>query len=136
VAYCKKGLEHLLGNRDPATGWLDLVRFMGGKQGSHTYTNAAAAGALREGARIASTLGYEYSQSHGQMEQESSRKRFSNTCGRQSDRFLKSVSPTILYRHSKSLALRIRSEFSNLDDQRILSSSRQIENAFAYASEE
>src|SRR2546422_4994587 len=56
----KKGVEHLLRTRDPDTGLVgpsfDLWEE---KQALHTYTNAAAAAALRESARTASTLGYE-----------------------------------------------------------------------------
>src|SRR5207247_10786254 len=52
--------EHLLRNRDAETGLVgpsfDLWEE---KQALHTYTNAAATAALRESARIASTLGYE-----------------------------------------------------------------------------
>src|SRR2546428_9162739 len=55
----KKGVEHLLRSRDPDTRLVgpsfDLWEE---KQALHTYTNAAATAALRESARIASTLGY------------------------------------------------------------------------------
>src|SRR2546430_16278172 len=55
----KRGVEHLLRNRDHETGLVgpsfDLWEE---KQALHTYTNAAAAAALRESSKIASTLGY------------------------------------------------------------------------------
>jgi GH15 family glucan-1,4-alpha-glucosidase len=133
----KKGVEHLLGNRDPETGLVgpsfDLWEE---KQALHTYTNAAAAAALRECARIASTLGYEVLSNSWSSQTKNLREAIlKHLWDEQSDRFLKSVKPHDSSIDTAILGLTYPFRVLEPDDPRILSSSRQIENAFTYASE-
>ncbi len=133
----KSGAEHLLGKRDPETGLVgpsfDLWEE---KQALHTYTNAAAAAALRESAKIASTLGYEVLSKSWSDESKNLREAIlKHLWDEQSDRFLKSVKPHDSSIDTAILGLTYPFRVLEPDDPRILSSSRQIENAFTYASE-
>src|SRR5260370_480033 len=133
----KKGVAHLLRNRDSETGLVgpsfDLWEE---KQALHTYTNAAAAAALRESAKIASTLGYEILSKSWSDESKKLREAIlKHLWDDQSDRFLKSVNPHDSSIDTAILGITYPFRLLEPDDPRILSSSRQIENAFAHASE-
>ena len=133
----KKGVEHLLRNRDADTGLVgpsfDLWEE---KQALHTYTNAAATAALRESARIASTLGYEVLSNAWSNETKNLQTAIVKYLwDEQSGRFLKSVKPHDSSIDTAILGLTYPFRVLEPDDPRILSSSRQIENAFTYASE-
>ena len=133
----KKGVEHLLRNRDAETGLVgpsfDLWEE---KQALHTYTNAAATAALRESARIASTLGYEVLSNAWSDEARNLQTAIvKHLWDEQSGRFLKSIKPHDSSIDTAILGLTYPFRVLEPDDPRILSSSRQIENAFTYASE-
>src|SRR5204862_155973 len=127
----------LLRNRDADTGLVgpsfDLWEE---KQALHTYTNAAATAALRESARIASTLGYEVLSNAWSNETKNLQTAIvKHLWDEQSGRFLKSVKPHDSSIDTAILGLTYPFRVLEPDDPRILSSSRQIENAFTYASE-
>jgi len=133
----KKGAEHLLGNRDPETGLVgpsfDLWEE---KQALHTYTNAAATAALRESAKIASTIGYEVLSNAWSNESKNLQTAIlKHLWDEQTGRFLKSVKPHDSSIDTAILGLTYPFRVLEPDDPRILSTSRQIENAFTYASE-
>ena len=133
----KRGAEHLLSKRESETGLVgpsfDLWEE---KQALHTYTNAAAAAGLRESARIASTLGYEIlSKSWADASRNLREAILKHLWDEQSNRFLKSVKPSDSSIDTAILGLTYPFKVLEPNDARILSSSRQIENAFTYASE-
>ena len=133
----KKGVEHLLGKRDSETGLVgpsfDLWEE---KQALHTYTNAAAAAALRESARIASTLGYEILSNFWLNEHKNLQSGIiRHLWDAQSGRFLKSIKPHDSSIDTAILGLAYPFRVLEPDDPHIVGSSRQIEGAFTYASE-
>src|SRR5256712_4762050 len=133
----KKGVEHLLRNRDAETGLVgpsfDLWEE---KQALHTYTNAAATAALRESAKIASTIGYEVLSNAWSNESKNLQTAIlKHLWDEQTGRFLKSVKPHDSSIDTAILGLTYPFRVLEPDDPRILSTSRQIENAFTYASE-
>ncbi len=133
----EKGSEHLLRRRDPETGLvgpsLDLWEE---KQGLHTYTNAAAWGALRASAEVASVLGHDleaasWNRESGKLQGAV----LKNLWIEGKNRFLKSVGPVDEDIDTAILGLSYPFCLVEADDPRMLTTARQIENAFHYTSE-
>ncbi len=133
----EKGVEHLLRARDPETGLvgptLDLWEE---KRALHTYTNAAACGAFREGANIASVLGYNALSLS--WTEESNRVQsgiLKHLWDEGKNRFLKSIKPRDADIDTAILGLSYPFSVLEADDPRILSTAYQVGNAFQYATE-
>ncbi len=133
----RKGVDHLLKKKDSATGLIGpTFDLWEEKNALHAYTNAAVFGALRESARLASILGYDalsvaWNEESIALKNSVSDLFWSETNGR----FLKSTAPPDSSIDTAILGLSYPFAVFNPDDLRILSTSRQIENAFKFASE-
>jgi glucoamylase len=133
----KKGIDHLLQKRDQGTGLIGpTFDLWEEKKALHTYTNAAGSAALRESSKVASILGYDaLSVSWLEKSKGLQQAVVSHLWDERKGRFLKSVKPDDASIDTALLGLTYPFSVFEADDPRILSTSRQIENAFKYASD-
>ncbi len=133
----RRGVDHLLSKRDAETGLVGpTFDLWEEKKALHTYTNAACCAALRESSRLADVLGHkDLSVSwakEGKVLQDSITAHLWDGA---SHRFRKSVNPLDSSIDTAILGLTYPFAILEADDPRILSTSRQIEDAFKFASE-
>lgn len=133
----RKGVDHLLNNRDRETGLIGpTFDLWEEKKALHTYTNAAGSAALRESSKIASVLGYDALSVSWLEESKALQKSIMSNLWDEADgRFLKSINPRDSSIDTALLGLSYPFSVIDADDPRLLSTSRQIQNAYTYASE-
>src|SRR2546422_3152051 len=133
----RKGVDHLLRKRDQETGLIGpSIDLWEEKTALHTYTNAAGCAALRESSKIASILGYDaLSVSWAEEAKTIQNAIMTRLWDEQKGRFLKSVKPNDPSIDTALLGLTYPFSVLEADDPRVLSTSRQIESAFRYASD-
>src|SRR6266705_2150662 len=133
----KKGVDHLLRKRDQETGLIGpSIDLWEEKTALHTYTNAAGCAAIRESSKIASILGYDaLSVSWAEETKALQNAVMTHLWDEKKGRFLKSVKPNDPSIDTALLGLTYSFSVLEADDPWVLSTSRQIENAFKYASD-
>ena len=133
----KKGVDHLLRKRDQETGLIGpSIDLWEEKTALHTYTNAAGCAAIRESSKIASVLGYDaLSVSWAEEAKALQNAVMARLWDEKKGRFLKSIKPNDPSIDTALLGLTYPFSVLEADDPRVLSTSRQIENAFRYASD-
>jgi oligosaccharide amylase len=136
-ATVRKGVEHILQKRDQETGLIGpTFDLWEEKRALHTYTNAAGYAALIECSRLASALGHSTLALSWQEESKSLRDSIQRHLWDENNkRFLKSANPHDSSIDTAILGLTYPFSVFEADDPRILSTSRQIENAFKFASD-
>src|SRR6266705_4029223 len=133
----RKGVDHLLRKRDQETGLIGpSIDLWEEKTALHTYTNAAGCAAIRESSKIASILGYDaLSVSWAEETKALQNAVMTHLWDEKKGRFLKSVKPNDPSIDTALLGLTYSFSVLEADDPWVLSTSRQIENAFKYASD-
>ncbi len=133
----RKGVDHLLQKRDRETGLIGpTFDLWEEKKALHTYTNAAGCAALREASRIALALGYEALSVSWTEEAKSLQGAImTHLWDEQNCRFLKSIKPRDTSIDTALLGLIYPFSDFEAEDPQILSTSRQIEDAFKFAAE-
>ena len=133
----RKGIDHLIANRDTETGLIGpTFDLWEEKKALHTYTNAAGSAALTAGSMIASSLGQDaLSVSWLDESKELQRAISTHLWNEQNGRFLKSIHPHDSSIDTALLGLSYPFKVLEPDDPRMLSTSRQIQNAYRYTTE-
>jgi len=133
----KKGVDHLLEKRDVETGLIGpTFDLWEEKKALHTYTNAAGCAAFRESSKMASILGHDALSVAWLKESKTLQDAIvKHLWDEQNRRFVKSVKPTDSAIDTALLGLTYPFSVFEADDPRVLSTSRQIETAFRFASD-